>query len=203
MADGPRLALFCEDAGHEQFVVALVERLADEVEVIPVVQPVSARGGEGQALTEFKLWQRSFLSRSGTPDLLVLVIDANCAGWSQMRTDLDAAVNREIVPRHVVGCPDPHVERWYAADPVGFEQVVGSSPGKDPGKCDREVYKRQVIEAAIRGGTPIVTSPAELAPDLVGSMDLYRAGKNQPSLKHFVDELRDGLRQLANEFSND
>jgi hypothetical protein len=33
----------------------------------------------------------------------------------------------------------------------------------------------------------------EFAEDLVASMDLYRAGKNEKSLKHFVDDLRAGL----------
>jgi hypothetical protein len=37
----------------------------------------------------------------------------------------------------------------------------------------------------------------EYAPDLVAAMDLYHAGKNQPSLRHFVDELRSALQLLV------
>jgi hypothetical protein len=32
--------------------------------------------------------------------------------------------------------------------------------------------------------------------DLVAAMDLFRAGKNQPSLKQFVDGIRSALQQL-------
>jgi hypothetical protein len=36
----------------------------------------------------------------------------------------------------------------------------------------------------------------EYAPDLVAAMDLFRAGKNQPSLRHFMDEIRSSLQNL-------
>lgn len=82
MADRPRLALFCEDRGHEQLVRALVERLAKELRVRPTVHAPSARGGHGRAVAEFKLWQRSLAASTPweVPDLLVLTIDANCSG---------------------------------------------------------------------------------------------------------------------------
>lgn len=44
---------------------------------------------------------------------------------------------------------------------------------------------------------PLLTGTADLAPDLVEAMDLYRAGKNQPSLGHFVDGFNGALRRLA------
>ena len=37
----------------------------------------------------------------------------------------------------------------------------------------------------------------EFAPDLIEAMDLYRAGKNQRSLGHFVEGLRAALRLLG------
>ena len=46
-------------------------------------------------------------------------------------------------------------------------------------------------------GQPILTTAMEFAPDLIEAMDLYRAGKNQRSLGHFVEGLRAALRLLG------
>lgn len=200
MAERPRVDLFCEDRAHEQFVRALLERLSVEM-ARPVVRAVSARGGHARALAEFAVWQRKFLRpvQNGLPDLLVLVIDANCKGWHEMRGQLEEAIDPAIVPRSVVGCPDPHIERWYIADPVAFERVVGTPPARDREKCERDFYKRIVEEAAHEAGLPLLTGTADLAPDLVASMDLFRAGRAQPSLRHFADGLKSALRLLARE----
>lgn len=199
MAERPRIDLFCEDRGHEQFVRALVHRLAEEAGIRPALRALSTRGGRARALGEFSVWQKEFLrpGRQGLPDLLILVVDANCTGWNEMRHDLEEAVDRSVVPRVVLGCPDPHVERWYIADPAAFEQVVGARPARDPGKCERHVYKRLVDAAVEAAGLPLLTGPADLAPDLAGQMNLFQAGKNQSSLRHFVDDLRTELRALA------
>lgn len=193
------MTLFCEDRDHEQFIRALVSRFAREVGIRPVIHAPSARGGEGKAISEFKLWQRAFVrgEAQGTPDLLVLAIDGNCKGWKQARSELEAAVDGSKIPNHVIACPDPHIERWYIADPKAFERVVGALPRADQEKCERGFYKRLVEEAAERAGTPLLTGTADLAPDLVDGLDLYRAAKNQPSLGHFLKGLRAALRQLA------
>jgi len=199
MADRPRIVLFCEDRGHEQFVRALVERLAGEEGLRPTLQAPSARGGHARALEEFKVWQESFLNqtRHGLPDVLVLVIDANCSGWNVAHGQLEAAIDEGVIPHHVVGCPDPHVERWYIADPAAFQRVVGVPPGRDQGKCERNVYKRLVEDAVRTAGVPLLTGTADLASDLVEEMDLFQAGKNQSSLGHFVSDLRGVLRRLV------
>lgn len=199
MAEQPRIDVFGEDRAHEQFARALILRLAREVGLRPRIHAVSARGGEGRAITEFSAWQRGFLQsrQQGTPELVVLLIDANCKGWHEVRRELEQSVDTSIVPRSVLGCPDPHIERWFLADPVGFAAVVGAPPQPDRGKCERALYKRLVEEAARQASLPLITGIADLAPDLVDAMDLYRAGQAQPSLRHFVDELKGALRLLA------
>jgi hypothetical protein len=201
MADRPRVDLYCEDNGHEQFARALVNRLAADLGFRPDLRTPSGRGGHGQAVTEFKLWQRAVTKGRGIgydiPDLLILIIDGNCTDWSQAHRALQEIVDRQIFPRFVVGCPEPHVERWCLSDPDAVVKVLGLPPPADPGKCERKFYKqllRQTIRAA---GQPIITSEMEYAPDLVAAMDLYHAGKNQPSLRHFVDELRSALQLLV------
>lgn len=193
--------LYCEDSGHELFARALLSRLAAELGMRVAVQAMSSRGGHGRALTEFKVWQNA-MPRGGSvltiPDLLVLVIDANCQGWSECRRQLSDAVDEQLFPEHVIGCPDPHVERWCFADPKAIQSVLGSPCPKDPAKCERAKYK-QLLRDTIQGsGQPILTTEMEVAPDLVEAMDLFAAGKNQASLKHFVDDTRNALKRLGN-----
>jgi hypothetical protein len=152
-------------------------------------------------MAEFKLWQRTVFSQYGKgqslPDLLVLMIDANCKGWSQARRDLEDAIDSKLFVRCVIGCPDPHVEKWCLADPQAVQVVLGVAAPAIPEKCERHLYK-QLLRKTIRdAGQPILTNEMEYAPDLVAAMDLYHAGKNQPSLRHFVDELRSALQLLV------
>jgi hypothetical protein len=199
MGSLPRVDLYCEDQGHEQFALAVLRRLTRElrIRVDPKVQ--SGRGGHGRALSEFRAWQRA-VSKGGTglavPDLLILLIDGNCQGWSAARRELEEVIDGGIFARSVVGCPDPHVERWCLADPEGFLTVVGAPPPPDPGKCERFFYKNLLRRAIRDAGQPILTNEMEYAPDLVRAMDFFRAGKNQPSLRHFVDEVQTALQSL-------
>ncbi len=192
------VAVFCEDSGHESFVRALLERLGREENVDVDVRVLCARGGRGKAIGEFTHWQRAFATglRSGTPGLLVLVVDANCDGWREKRTSLQGQIDKTLFPRTVVGCPDPHVERWCLADAEGFGHVIGVKPPRDPDKCERDYYKRILREAILNAGHPILTSEMEFAPDLVRAFDLFRAGKTQASLGKFVEDLRAALRML-------
>src|SRR5437016_5409138 len=106
MADRPRIDLYCEDSGHEQFARALVNRLARDLSLSFDLRTPSGRGGQGRAVTELKAWQRIVFSKHGVgrslPDLLVLMIDANCKGWTQVRGALEQAVDSRI-SRFVVG----------------------------------------------------------------------------------------------------
>jgi uncharacterized protein DUF4276 len=200
MADRPRIDLYCEDSGHEQFARALVNRLAADQSLHFDLRTPSGRGGHGRAVTELKIWQRTVFAQQGVghslPDLLVLMIDANCKGWAQVRRTLEEAVDSRIFSHCVIGCPDPHVEKWCLADPQAIQEVLGVTAPPVPEKCERHLYKQLLRQTIRDAGQPILTNEMEYAPDLVAAMDLYRAGKNQPSLRHFVDELRSALRSL-------
>jgi len=201
MAERPSVVLYCEDSGHEQFARALFGRVLREVGRRAEVRTASGRGGHGRALTEFKAWQRAVSTGGGIgfeiPDLLVLMIDANCRGWTVARRDLESSINQQLFPRCAIGCPDPHVERWCLADPQAVVEVLGVQGPADPGKCERHFYKNLLRKTILQAGQPILTTEMEYAPDLVSAMDLFRAGRNQPSLKHFVDEIRSALQTLS------
>lgn len=95
-----------------------------------------------------------------------------------------------------MACPDPHVERWYLADPESFKEVVGHQPTIGKKKCVRDYYKNALANAVRKAGHPATLGGIEFAQELVERMDLYRAGKNERSLKAFVDDLRGRLRTL-------
>jgi hypothetical protein len=53
-----RVAVFAEDRGHEEFLRAVLERLADEFGHDLEIRVQSARGGHPRALSELSLFQK-------------------------------------------------------------------------------------------------------------------------------------------------
>ncbi|MCC7071127.1 MAG: hypothetical protein IT383_07385 [Deltaproteobacteria bacterium] len=134
--------------------------------------------------------------------MLVVVVDGNCVGHAAKQREIAARVDDAIIPRVVIGCPDPHVERWLLADPVAFQKAVGAGCPADPNKCERDRYKHVVAEALANASVPLLTGVMELAPDVVEAMDFYSAGTHQASIKSFVDDLGSALQQLDDRAKN-
>lgn len=191
------VGLFAEDEGHAAFAGALIRRIGREEGRVLEIRLVSGKGGHGRALDEFRLYQRTVIrSVAAEPDLAVVVIDANCKGWNEARREIGAAVESGFRPPVIVASPDPHVERWYLADPESFHEVVGVSVPRERVKCERDRYKNRLREA-IRGGGHIPTlGGVEFAAEIVEVMNLYRAGRGEPSLRAFVNDMRDAVRRL-------
>lgn len=196
----PRLSmhLFAEDRAHEEFLGHLARRVATEEGCRIELRVVSARGGHGRVISEWKMYPR-LLQNTGTalPDLVVVAIDANCKGWNQARTAMLDAAAPELRQRTIAACPDPHIERWFLADPQSFVEVVGAEPRSEPKKCERDRYKWLLLEAIRRGGHIPTLGGIEYALEIVSAMDLYRACRRERSLGAFVNELRDAMRLSA------
>lgn len=199
MSSSIAVDIFAEDLAHEAFFVPMLERVAREEGVAVSSRVRSGRGGHGRAVTEFKLYQQ-IVARSAAsfsaPDLLIVGIDGNCSTFTKARQTIRAATRAPFSDRLVVGCPDPHVERWYLADPESFKAVVGQRPTVGRKKCARDFYKDALTKAVREAGHPIILRGIEFASELVTGMDLFRAGKNDRSLKAFLDDLRGKLRTL-------
>ena len=191
------VGLFSEDAAQEEFLTAVLRRLATEGGARVVVHPVSSRGGHGRALDEFKTYHRALTSGIGpAAQLIVVAIDGNCTQWNTVRGE----ILQSVAPPHpapiVPACPDPHIERWYMADPVSFSQVVGAQPRLERTKCERGRYKALLQEAIRNGGHTPTLGGIEFARELVEAMDLYRAGQNEASLRSFLRDCRGNLNEL-------
>jgi hypothetical protein len=195
---GPSLVidLFVEDRAHEAMVTALTRRISAEEDKRTVLRPRSARGGHGRVLSELQLYQSFILSQQALPDLVVVCIDANCKSINKAKQEIEARIRTEIRDRCVLACPNPHVERWYLSDPESFFQVVGSQPTLGKRKCERGRYKQELIRAIRAGGHQTTLRGVEFAQEIASRMDLFRAGKNETSLRLFVDSIRDKIRSL-------
>jgi hypothetical protein len=171
----------------------MVRRIAREENVAVSTRVRSARGGHGRAIAELKLYQavvEKVATETTQAMLLVVGIDGNCMTFTKARGAIQAEIKGRFTDRMVMACPDPHVERWYLADPDSFETVVGSRPAVGAKKCARDHYKRLLSERVQQAGHPPTLGGIEFAAELVDAMDLYRAGKNDHSLRAFVHDLR-------------
>lgn len=199
MSEPIAVDLFVEDTAHEVFLRPLVARLAEE-EGVPIrIQVRSALGGHPRAMEEFRLYQRTaplMAFGGGVADLVVVAIDANCSSFAKARQSIRDSVQKEFAHRVIAACPDPHIERWYLADPDCFRKVVGRGPDAVPHKCARGYYK-QIVNSAVRKAGHQAGDGEEFGGALAVEMDAYRAAKADPSLKAFLDDFRAALRHHA------
>ena len=117
------IALFVEDYAHQQFVGALVERLARERGVDMRLDWRNATGGHGKVAGEFARYLRD-IKRQGDypPDLIIVATDANCGGPNARAAEFpDDAVPVPLAR----AIPDPHIERWLLLDGAAFKHAVG------------------------------------------------------------------------------
>ena len=190
------LDLFAEDRAHEEFLRALIDRLAREETRHVRLRLRAARGGHGRALDELDSYRR--LVEKGavsTPDLCVVAIDANCSRLSYARKEIEKHLTGPLEQQSVIACPDTHIERWFLADPVSFHEVVGSQPPLGRQKCGRDVYKSLLVKVIRDAGQIPTLGGIEFAQELVAAMDLYRAAKNDRSLALFVEDMRAALQR--------
>lgn len=185
--------VFVEDRAHEAVVGALVRRVARDAGQSVRIAFRSARGGHPRALDELNLYQRSVLSGDPNlhvPDVLVVGIDANCSRHTAARREIEGRLQLQFRDFAAIACPDPHVERWLLLDGAAFKQVVGVDPRLPRRrKCERDEYKRLLARAVASAGHPAPLGGIEFAPEIVDEMDLYRAGRDDRSLKAFLDSL--------------
>lgn len=194
-----RVDLFVEDIAHEKLLVGLIERVAHEEHRAVRAQIRSARGGHAKAISEFRNYQQA-LSRgyiNANSDLIVVAIDTNCDTSSQIKTKIERATQDRFRHLLVTACPNPHIERWYMADPNSFHKIIGHTPALGSEKCERDYYKDLLRSAVRQAGHPLPLGGIEFAAELAEAMDLYRAGKADASLKAFLDDLRTALRTLT------
>jgi len=182
------IALFVEDDAHQQFIGALIRRVATEFNVVVRLDWRSAVGGHGKVTTEVADYVRDLRRQGGPwPDLIVVATDANCKGLNQREREIGPV----DAPAPVIfAIPDPHIERWLLLDGAAFKAVFGTGCDAPDQKCDRGRYKQQLIDAIYTAGATPLLGGIEYAEDIVREMDLGRASRSDRSFKRLVEDLR-------------
>lgn len=188
------IVLFVEDYGHEAFIKTVIQRFAHEYNVAVKVIPRSVRGGHGKAIAELKSYLKKNL-RTEQPELLVVAIDANCKGYQKCKKEIDEALG---IYHNISLCaiPDPHIERWLLLDSAAFKKAVrGKGCSAPDQKCQRDRYKKLLMEAMIQSGVHPPLGGMEYAEDIVMAMDFERMEKNDPSLGYFLKSMRSKFKE--------
>lgn len=189
-----RIDLFCEDAAHEAFARAIVERCAAEASLEPSIRVGSARAGLPRLSRELRAFAEAVRRQPGTPDMVVVLADANAAGPAARRQEVEGVGLDAIVPDVVIGTPDPCIEAWFLADPQAIAARF-EVPAPDPSGGDADSLKRELVATISAAGEVVTQGGAEFADEIVEAMDPYRAGRGAPTLKRFLADLRAALRR--------
>lgn len=205
MADSIKVGYFLEDRGHETLIKAFVRRLAAEkgFEFSNWEDDVRAARGGG-SIDAFKTFLRDIqaLGDIFPFDILIVASDGNCKGYQEKRQQLTSYAERSIkyaLDNVVFAIPDPHIERWYMADPEGFNKALGfgALPVLPPYKCEKGHYKNVMRQAVASPEVYVQFGGYEYGEKIVEEMNIYAAIKNDPSLKHFIDDLSSTLTIIA------
>ena len=77
----------------------------------------------------------------------------------------------------VLAIPDPHIERWLLLDGAAFKAVFGTGCDAPDLKCERNHYKRQLMDAIQSAGTTPRLGGIEYAEEIVQHMNLDRVAR--------------------------
>jgi hypothetical protein len=197
-----RCALFLEDAGHDTFVGALVQRIAAEVGAEVSVDTRNASGGAGRAIKSLRRYLKDLDGGAEfTPDVLVIAIDADVGAFQQKRTELiDLASQCSLPPERIaVAVPDPHIEAWYLCDGAAVASVAGSGATQSmlpDGKRDKTFYKAELERVFESAGVEPPLGGTEYGDEIADAIDLKQGCQRSASLDSFVSDLRAAMKQL-------
>jgi hypothetical protein len=193
-----RVYLIVEDTAQESVARALFRRLSSE-QGVKISISKAIMGGYGGVLTEIKGFQRA-LSKgaipSGSPDLLLVLGDSNCHNFQERKREIINTIDNNIFPFTVVGCPDPHIEKWLLIDQHALSTVFGVSSNISLDKCKRDYYKNELKRIIRLAGWPMTQEGIEYSQDIIEKIDLIRAEKNDHSFKVFLSDLRSTIKHL-------
>ena len=141
------------------------------------------------ARSQLTALEKAINERQGDiPDLLIVATDANCEGLNERTKQLP--LDDSHVTPYVVAIPDPHIERWLLLDGAAFKHVFGRGCDAPDQKCDRDRYKRTLLQAIRAAGVTPSLGGIEFAQDIVQAMNIDSAMRADKSLGRFLDQLR-------------
>jgi hypothetical protein len=185
-----RVTCFFEDVAHERFIKTIIKRVAQQVGIQAEISVRSATHGS-RVWRELEQYLRDIKAKAEPmPDVLVVVIDGDCQKEMQVRRRVQGLASKYGFPNEFVVCaiPNPHIERWYLEDQQALVQVIpNAKPQKLRYKCERDCYKRALVETIRRAGIEPLLGGAEYGDEIARSLDPNRLDR---SFQNFWDELR-------------
>lgn len=186
--------LFVEDVAHEDFLTALIRRLADTYNIEINIKPSSVRGGHGKVITELKQYLRDLQhNNEDLPDLIIVGTDSNCKGLSERETEVNQ-VTSDLVDLVINMIPEPHIERWLLLDPEAFKTVFGKGCPVPDQKCDRGRYKGLLLNAIYEATMVPPLDGIERVEELVYAMNFQRVEQSDRSARRFLRALQRKFR---------
>ena len=188
------ISLFVEDTGHEDFLVALVQRVANAYNIEINVKISSVRGGHENVITELGQYQQDLQHNDeDLPDLIIVGTDTNSKGFLQREKEIHQAISN-LVDRVISMIPKPHIERWLLLDSEAFKKVFGADCSIPNRKCDRNRYKRLLLQAIRDAGVVPLLGGIERIADLVNAMNLQHTEQRDRSFRRFFRALQHQFR---------
>lgn len=203
MAGKIRIAYFLEDIAHEQFIRALVMRIACEsgLDRENLEESVLNSSGGSVVLQELRRFLMDIQSANTNPyQIMIVAKDSNCAKYIKARDDIMTVIRKANYHSSVVlAIPNPYIERWYVIDPEAFKSATGARMvSRMPRKHrQRESYKKILRDALITAGIRPILGGAEYGGEIAKQIDLYKAGKSDRSFGRFATDLKREVRKLA------
>lgn len=95
-----------------------------------------------------------------------------------------------LVDRVISMIPEPHIERWLLLDSEAFKKVFGTDCSVPNRKCDRDRYKRLLLQAIRDAGVVPLLGGIEHTVNLVNAMDLEHLEQSDRSFRRFFSALQ-------------
>ena len=188
------ISLFVEDRAHEDFLTALIQRLADEYNVKINIKASSVRGGHGKVITELRQYLRDLQHYTeDLPDLIIVGTDGNRAGFSERKKEINQ-VTSDFTDLVICAIPDPHIERWLLLDSAAFKTVLGKGCQAPDQKFEKARYKKLLIEAVLEAGLIPILGGIEHTADIVNAMDFQHLEQSDRSFQRFFRALQRQFR---------
>ncbi len=182
--------LFVEDVAHEDFLFALVQRLAHEYSVEINIRPSSVRGGRGTVITELKQYVQDLQhNKEDLPDLVIIGTDSNCKSLSEREKEINDVVT-DLADIVISMIPEPHIERWLLLDSGAFKTVYGKGCPSPDKKCERGRYKNILYNAIYQATMTSPIDGIERVEELVYAMDFQRMEQSDRSVRRFLTTLQ-------------
>jgi hypothetical protein len=197
-----RTNLIVEDTAQERVVDFLLRRLSYH-EGVRISISSAIQGGQGGVITGIKGFQSALKKGgipTGMPDLLIVLRDSNCHDFQKRKKETIELIDKTIFPFFVVGCPDPHVEKWLLIDQHALNVVFGTSANIPLRKCERDFYKNELKKIIRTAGWPITQDGIEYSQDIIEGLDFIVAERNDSSFGNFISDLKSTLKNIIISF---